>query len=490
MPRLTAALLAAPILTGCSVGPDYIPPVLDMPMRWVNAVFGEAEAARTVPDAPAARPELAAWWREFRDPLLDALIAEAVDGNLDVARAKAAIRESRAALQQQNASLFPSLDGGGGAARARSNDSTRNSFRAGFDSAWELDLFGGNARSIEAAERGMEVAEADLHATLLSLVGDVGATYVELRGYQARLALARRTAASQRATAALTNTMFDAGSASALDVARALAQARSTEASIPNLEAAYAQALYRMGTLLGQPPGTLAARFEQARPIPVPGRFTGPGVPADILTARPDVRAAERQLAQATALVGRAEANRYPSITLSGTLSTSAARIGDLAKSSTIAWSIGPSLNVPIFAGGQLSAAVESMQAQRDRYYIAYRAAVLQALQDVESALVALAQERVRMARLNEVAAAQRQAAQLSRTLFQTGSSAFLDVLDAERSLFSSEDALLQSRIAIATNYIALNKALGGGWNGTVDATRPEIVDTDMGPRLRRAAGR
>jgi len=460
-------------------------------MRWVNSAFGQAEAARTTPAAREdARPDLAQWWRSFRDPLLDALISEAVAGNLDVASAKASIREARAALRQQNSALLPSLDGGASAARSRSNESTRSEFRAGFDALWEVDLFGGNRRSAEAAARGVEVAEADLRATLLTLIGDVSATYVELRGYQARLALARRTAASQRATAALTRTMFDAGSSSALDVARALAQARSTEATIPTLETSYAQALYRLGVLLGQPPGTLAARLEAVRDIPVPGRFAGAGLPASILTSRPDVQAAERQLAQATALIGQAEAARYPSISLSGSLSTSAARIGDLAKSSTIAWSIGPSLNIPIFNGGQLSAAVEGAQAQRDRYYIAYRAAVLQALEDVESSLVALTQERSRMARLTDVVAANREAAQLSRTLFQTGSSSFLDVLDAERSLYSSEDSLLQSRIAIATDYIALNKALGGGWDGDVDASRPEIVDADMGPRLRRAAGR
>jgi len=473
------------------VGPDYATPVLDLPMRWVNSAFGQAEAARTTPAAREdARPDLAQWWRSFRDPLLDALISEAVAGNLDVASAKASIREARAALRQQNSALLPSLDGGASAARSRSNESTRSEFRAGFDALWEVDLFGGNRRSAEAAARGVEVAEADLRATLLTLIGDVSATYVELRGYQARLALARRTAASQRATAALTRTMFDAGSSSALDVARALAQARSTEATIPTLETSYAQALYRLGVLLGQPPGTLAARLEAVRDIPVPGRFAGAGLPASILTSRPDVQAAERQLAQATALIGQAEAARYPSISLSGSLSTSAARIGDLAKSSTIAWSIGPSLNIPIFNGGQLSAAVEGAQAQRDRYYIAYRAAVLQALEDVESSLVALTQERSRMARLTDVVAANREAAQLSRTLFQTGSSSFLDVLDAERSLYSSEDSLLQSRIAIATDYIALNKALGGGWDGDVDASRPEIVDADMGPRLRRAAGR
>lgn len=466
-------------LAACAVGPDYAVPALDLPERWTNAAGNAA--------AEAERPELASWWRNLDDPLLDELIAEAVQGNLDVASARAAIREARASRRQQAGALEPSLDGSAAASRSGTGDGdSADQFRAGFDARWELDLFGGNSRALEAATRGLEVAENDLRATLLTLIGDVALTYVELRGYQARIALSERTVTSQRATAALTRDLLEAGSSSALDLARAVAQASSTEAGIPSLEAGYADTLHRLGVLLGQPPGTLAARLDPQRPIPAPRQFTSPGVPADLLLARPDIRAAERQLAQATALIGQAEAARYPSISLSGTLSTSAARIGDLARSSSIAWSLGPSLTIPIFDGGQLSAAVEGAQAQRDRYYVAFRGAVLTALQEVESALVALAQERRRLERLDETAAAYRDVVRLSTTLFQSGSSGFLDVLDAERTLYSAEDSLLQSRIAVATSYIALNKALGGGWDGDIDTTRPEIVDADTGPRLRR----
>lgn len=466
-------------------------PILNLPLRFTNTSSAETAAVARPPQAGPARPDLARWWTRLNDPILDALVDEAVSGNLDVASARAAIREARASQRQQVATLLPFVDGGASATRARSgggqsgNNSTRNTFRAGFDAGWELDLFGGNSRAVEAATRGLEVAENDLDAVLLTLVGDVSSAYVELRGYQTRIALARRTAASQRATAALTRSMFDAGSASALDLSRATAQAASTEAGIPSLEAAYADTLHRLGVLLGQPPTALAARLDPARNIPAPGRLPAPGLPADLLMARPDLRAAERQLAQATALIGQAEASRYPAVSLSGTLSTAALRIGDLTKSSSIAWSIGPAASVPLFDAGQRAAAVEGTQAQRDRYYVLFRNAVLQALREVESAMVALAQERIRTARLTEAAAANREAAQLSRTLFQTGASSFLDVLDAERSLYSSEDALLQSRIAIATDYIALNKALGGGWDGEIDTRRPEIVDADMGPRVR-----
>lgn len=495
-PAPVPALLASALLLGaCSVGPDYVVPVLNLPLRWANAAESTSLARAPLPDAPAARPDLAEWWRSFHDPLLDALVEEAVAGNLDVTAARAAIREARASLRQRGALLAPEIDAGASATRTRSGGGsggesrTRNNFRAGFDAGWELDLFGGNSRAVEAATRGLEVAENDLRATLLTLVGEVTDAYVQLRGYQARIALARRTAASQRATAALTRGLFDAGSASAMDLSRATAQAASTEAVIPALEAAYADTLHRLGMLLGQPPAALAARIDPVRPIPVPGPMPAAGVPADLLLARPDLRAAERQVAQATALIGQAEAQRYPSVSLSGTLSTSALRIGDLAKSSAISWSVGPSVSLPIFDAGERAAAVEGTQAQRDRYLALFRSAVLQALREVESALVALGQERIRAARLAEAANANREAAQLSRTLFRTGASGFLDVLDAERSLYSSEDALLVSRIAIDTDTIALHKALGGGWDGAIDTTTPDVVDR-MGPRLRRAAAR
>lgn len=495
-PAPVPALLASALLLGaCSVGPDYVAPVLNLPLRWANASGSAPMARAPEPDAPVARSDLAEWWKGFHDPLLDALVEEAVAGNLDVTAARAAIREARASLRQRGALLAPEVDAGASAARTRSGGGpdgesrTRNSFRAGFDAGWELDLFGGNSRAVEAATRGLEVAENDLRATLLTLVGEVTDAYVQLRGYQARIALARRTAASQRATAALTRGLFDAGSASAMDLSRATAQAASTEAVIPALEAAYADTLHRLGVLLGQPPAALAARIDPVRPIPVPGPMPAAGVPADLLLARPDLRAAERQVAQATALIGQAEAQRYPSVSLSGTLSTSALRIGDLAKSSAISWSAGPSVSLPIFDAGERAAAVEGTQALRDRYLALFRSAVLQALREVESALVALGQERIRAARLAEAANANREAAQLSRTLFRTGASGFLDVLDAERSLYSSEDALLVSRIAIATDTIALHKALGGGWDGAIDTTTPDVVDR-MGPRLRRAAAR
>ena len=211
------------------------------------------------------------------------------------------------------------------------------------------------------------------------------------------------------------------------------------------------------------------------------------GLPADLLTNRPDIRKAEREYAQATAKIGTAAAARYPAISLSGAIATTATSVGDLGKSSSISWSLGPSLSVPIFNAGKLAAAQEAAEATRDQYFVAYKAAVLGALEDVENAIVAFRQERIKYGRLAAATQSYRKASELAQSLYQSGSSSFLDVLDAERSLYSAEDSLLTSTVAIADNYIALNKALGGGWDGTVDASKPEVVDTNIG--LRPAQG-
>lgn len=488
------AVVAAILLAGCAVGPDYRPPSMQVPGGWGSP---KNPVAASAADAARRPPDLARWWTRLDDGLLDALMGEAVAGNLDVAAAKARVRQARAIRREALGALAPSITGTGDYTRASDGNQISDtgdltvtgpydSWDLGLNASWELDLFGANRRAAEAAKYGLDAAEEDLRATLLTLVGDVATTYVEARGYQARLALARRTAASQRETAALTRTKLEAGSASAVDVANAEGQAASTEANIPQLQSSYQQSINALSVLLGQPPTSLDARMKKVRPIPAPSKPVPKGVPADVLLSRPDVRLAERQLAEYTAKIGQAEAARYPDVSLVGAVSTSATKLGDVAQGSSISWSFGPSVTVPIFNAGQLAAEVDYAKALRDAYFVAYRSTVLTALQDVENAGIALTQERIRNRSLSASAASYRQAASLARVLYQAGSSSFLDVLDAERSLYTAEDSYLQSRVAITTDYVALNKALGGGWDGGVDTGRPEIVD-DMGPRFVQA---
>ncbi|TRC85877.1 efflux transporter outer membrane subunit [Mesorhizobium sp. WSM4310] len=478
--RLIVPMITAVLLTGCVVGPDYRTPILPMPANW----SGEKPTKSVQP------AQLSQWWQRLRDPQLNTLVEEAVAGNLDVATAKAKIREARASYRQSAGTLLPSLDGSGSVTRNQSSETTSGSnsiyseYQAGFDASWELDLFGANRRGVEAARYGVDAAQEELRSTLLTMVGDVASYYAQARGYQARIALARRSAVSQRQTAELTRTMALAGSATAADVAKAMGQAASTEAAVPTLEASYAEAVHRLSVLTGRPPAALSVRLKLGGPIPSPRLPMPTGIPADILLSRPDVRMAERQYAQYTAKVGQAEAARYPSVSLTGNISTAALNLGDLGKNSSIGWSFGPTISVPLFNAGQLQAAADVARAQRDQYFIAYRSSVLTALEDVENALVLMAQERIRISKLAASAKSYGEAANLEGTLYKAGETSLLDVLDAQRSLYSAEDSLLQSRVLLATNYIALNKALGGGWDGVIDSTKPEIVDIKTGPRL------
>ncbi|MFJ1311449.1 efflux transporter outer membrane subunit [Agrobacterium sp. P15N1-A] len=482
---ILSAFALALALSACAVGPDYTKPSLAVPARW-----GAAGNVQT------ARPSLAQWWTRLNDPLLNALIVEAAQGNLDVATAKARVREARAAYRQSVGSLYPTLSGTSAATRQRtatggargagseSGSSTASQYRAGFDASWEVDVFGKNERGAEAAGYGIEAAEEQVRLSLLTLIGDVASNYVQARGHQARIALAKRTATAQRETEQLTRTRFDAGAVSAVDLANATGQASNMEATIPTLEVAYAETIHRLSVLTGRAPGDLTERMKRSSPIPRPKLPMPAGVPVDILLFRPDVRQAERLLAQATARIGQAEGARYPTVSLTGNIATSALRVGDLARNSSISWAFGPTLNVPIFNSGQLQATVEVAQAQRDQNFVGYRVSVLKALEEVENALVAITQERIRYRKLAFAVESYRRAATLSRSLYQSGSTDFLMVLDAERSLYSAEDALVQSRVTLSTSYIALNKALGGGWDGVIDVSKPEVVDRAMGPRL------
>ncbi|MBB4369638.1 NodT family efflux transporter outer membrane factor (OMF) lipoprotein [Bradyrhizobium sp. cir1] len=481
------ALMLAAALAGCAVGPDYAgPPGLAMPSHW--------SAQPTSRRQPGT---LDRWWMRLRDPLLNRLIEQAVEANPSVAKAKAVVREARATVQQTGAGLFPSVSGSAsvtdnktsaGSASAIVDTAPYTLHQASFDSSWELDLFGGTQRSIEAAVRGRQSAEEDLRDSLVTLIGDVAAYYVEARGYQARIALARRTSVSQRDTEKLTRSKYEAGSGNAVDLAKATAQAASTEANVPTYEAALAADIHRLGILLGRPPDGVASLMAQSAPVPAPRMPLPTGLPADLLMSRPDVASAERKLAQATARIGAAEADRYPAVSLTGSVGTSALSAGDLAKYSSVSWSVGPSVTVPVFDAGKRLATVRIAEAQRDQAFATFHSTLLTALEDVENALVSLSQERIRASKLAEAAKNYREAARLSRSLFETGSASFIDVLDAERSLYSAEDSLIQSKVSAAKDYISLAKALGGGWSDPVDISTPIIVDTNTGPHFRETA--
>ena len=462
--------LSVVLLSGCVVGPEYKMPSTRLPSSW-SAKRG---------DLVEKPPELAFWWRNFNDPLLNSFVEQAVRSNLSVQTALARVTEARAMISQESGGLFPTLSGVNSVQRTKISDLSAGNadnpstqWRSGFDAGWEIDLFGGKRRSIEAAKYGLESAEEELRNTLLVLVADVSANYAQVRASQKQIELAKRAARSQRSTANLTKTKAEAGTTTVADVSRAKALAATTEARIPSLEIAKTAAINRLSILLALSPGALDNRLASIRNIPTPGKQTSVGIPANTLLSRPDVRKAERLLAQSTARIGVAEAARYPTLSLTGNIASQALSLSDLAQRSTISWGIGPALSIPLFRGGQLVAAVEVTKARRDASAANYQSAVFSAMEEVENAIVGFNQNSSRRDKLAVAASAYRQAYNATRIQYETGTLDYLNLLDTQRAQFEAENSLIESELAVATSFIALNKALGGGWSGEIEKKVP-----------------
>jgi multidrug efflux system outer membrane protein len=471
-------MLAGLGLSGCAaLGPDYVPPATETPAGWARL----DPAAQPVAHA-AAPGNLGQWWQGLNDPLLSELVNEALQASPYLRSALARLREARARRTVAAAARFPSVTASGSARRSQSSEETgsgdaRNSFSAGFDASWELDVFGGVRRSVEAAEADFESSVANLDNTHVSLASEVALNYVEVRALQTRLGIARANLASQSETLQLTDWRAQAGLVSSQDVEQARSNREQTRAQIPNFETSLAESEHRLDILLGRAPGTLHARLAATGELPtVPGRIAV-GIPADTLRQRPDVRAAERRLAAETARVGVAEAARYPSFNLSGSIGLEALTLGGLGNSGGAASSLLAGITGPVFNAGRLRAQVEIQDAVREQAQVAYEQAVLTALQDVENALVALARNRERVEALAIAAESAGNAAQLAQQRYSSGLIDFQSVLDTERSVLSAEDSLASSRADGVLALIRLYKALGGGWSPQT-ATRPAAKDT------------
>jgi multidrug efflux system outer membrane protein len=456
------------LLAGCMVGPDYAPPDAPAPDAWTRAEAGRIDAA------PA---DLSRWWTVFRDPALESLVARAVEGSPDLRVAAARVAEARANAGLAFAQLGPAVGAGGSVDRVKTSgnvftfpgaDLHQTYYRAGFDAAWEIDLFGGLRREAEAATAAAQAAEEDRRAALVSLQAEVARVYVELRGAQRRRAVLRDQVKAAADRLALLQARLDAGVATSLDVVREEALLRSTESLVPPAERDVALAVHRLGTLVGRPPGALVAELSADAPIPVPPARVVVGLPAQLLARRPDVRRAERELAAATARVGVATADFYPRVSLTGAFGLESLRASDFFESSSVAWSVGPSIRWPIFASGRLRARLGAAEAVEAQVLAAFEAALLRALEEVENALVAYLREGERQRKLAEAVTADRRALQLSEDLYRRGLASYLDVLTAQRALQGDELQLAQSDAAVTLFCVALYKALGGGWETPV----------------------
>jgi len=469
---LLTLLLALP--AGCAVGPKFRPPEAETPLIW----DGQYTVSPVLPSKTTIDPvTLVAWWRSFNDPVLSALVEQAIRANLDVRQAEARVRQARAARGVAGAPLWPQVDSlvlyeksrgsseAGGGEGIATIGRARELFQVGLDASWELDIFGGTRRSIEAATADLQAAVEDRRDILVTLAGEVGTNYLNLRGFQQQIAIAQKNLAAQKKTADITHRRFEAGFVGRLDVANADAQVATTEAQIPILEASARAAIYSLGVLLGREPAALAEELSKEAPIPPVPPEVPVGLPSELVRRRPDIRRAEAQVHAATARIGVATADLFPRFFLTGSFGFSSSELSRLGNLNTSKfWSFGPSVTWPVFAGGRIRANIKLQDALQEEALLAYQKTVLTALQDVETALVSYAKEQEHQKSLAAAVASNRQAVDLAMQLYVAGRTDFLNVLNAQRSLFATEEALTQSTRDLGTNLIGLYKALGGGW--------------------------
>ena len=463
-PALTILLVSA-VLSACMVGPNFQKPATTLPAEW----SGPTVAPQPV---TAAEAELTHWWTLFDDPILVVLVESAVRSNLELKQAEARIRQARAARGVVAAGRGPTGDATGTYQRSRtasagsgqSKGDIANQYQAGFDAGWELDFFGGVRRAVEAADADLQAALETRRDVLVTLTAEVARNYIDLRAFQQRIAIARQNLATQKHSAALTRRRFQGGFAGGLDVANADAQVATTASQLPLLESAARQSIYSLSVLLGMDPAALLPELSPAEAIPAAPPPPPPGVPADLLRRRPDIRRAEAEIHADTARIGVATADLFPKFTIFGAAGVRSTDFSSWLTWDGRVWSFGPSVSWNVFDMGRTRSNIELQQVLQDQSLIVYRQTVLNALQEVENALIASAKEAEHRRALVEAVAANRKAVDLATMLYTQGHTDFLNVLDAQRSLYASEDALVQSTGSVSTNLVALFKALGGGW--------------------------
>ena len=456
---------AALLLSACrSVSPDYAPPTVG---------FAPSFGAEPQPEGSGPiDPERA--WTAFGDPLLDRLVEQAREASPSVSLALARVREARALRAASAGAELPSIEANGSILRRRRSEEAFSQapfteeriddlVDVGFDASFELDLFGRVARSVEAASADLDAARADLAAMHVTLAGDVARTYIELRRAQAELELARAESALLADALDLARDRAGAGLGSELELALAESLRAQSASELPSLEAAARARANALSILVGSAPGSLAVQLSVAAPVPATGDLLAIGVPAQVLGRRPDLVAAERRLAAATARVGVARAELYPSVTLTGSFGWLATRPGDLFQGSSQAWTIGPGIRWPLFDRAELRDLADAQEARVDAAEASWRASVLTAMGEVEDALAFHGAERARSEELAEALASQERALDLAVELYDSGIIDYRTVIEARRTRLDLERRAVASRADLALAFVALAKALGGG---------------------------
>jgi NodT family efflux transporter outer membrane factor (OMF) lipoprotein len=473
---IAAVLLAS---TGCTmVGPDYAKPEAAVENNWIN---------QSDPRINRREAELGVWWKVFKDPDLHRLVEEARQQNLTLQVAGVRILEARAQLgiatgfeypqtQQLNAGLSYQQISAHAPNTTSLIDRNFGTASIGFDAAWELDLWGKFRRGVESSQANLDASIAGFDDALVSLTAEVARTYVLLRTTEARIQVAYDNVKIQQRTLEIADTLFSGGLITELDYLQAKSLLNSTLATIPPLEASARQAKNALSVLLGQPPGHIDAYLAQARPVPAAPMKVAVGVPADLLRRRPDIRLAERQLATQSALIGVAKADLYPHFSLLGSInlrasdaaltfaSAGGSELGDLFNAKSFEYFIGPSLSWDIFNYGRITNQVRVEDARFQQLIADYRNTVLNAAREAEDSTIGFLKSQEEYDELRQTYEAARRSTELSLYQYQEGLVDYQRVLDSQRNLLASQESLTRVSGDIATNLIALYKAMGGGW--------------------------
>lgn len=473
-----ALCLAALAASGCMVGPNYKPPPATMPAAYREQINGPTTALAF---SPAPVPAEIRWWRRFGDPQLTHLVERSVAANYGVAVAQARLREARAARQVAQSLLYPQIDVGASVLRFRASESAVGGpggnvislpgfkpedslYQLGFDAVWAVDVFGGIRRGVESAKAAEQATDSERRGVVLMVAAETARAYLELRGTQRQLQIARTTLEEQKQTLTITEDKHGNGLASDLDVLRARTEVESTAAEIPPLQQATRQYIHVLSTLLGQEPIALAAELEQTAPLPGVSGQVAIGIPSDLLRRRPDIQAAERQLAAATADVGVATSQMFPQIVLGGSGGLTSRKTQDLFNGNSKYYLAGPSINWTVFDAGRRKAGVKIAEAQVDAAKAAYQDTLLRAFREVESSLVAVDRAQEQVSDLKRLAATAGESAAIARRDYERGILDQLTVLDAQRQSDRAEMLLAQGQVSVVIDLVTLYKALGGGW--------------------------
>ena len=420
--------------------------------------------------------DLAQWWKRFNDTNLDSFIAIAVQSNLTLKVAEAHVREARAQKGIVAANLWPWLKGSGSYSKNRfpvngfpplaqfGVPPDYNLYDANFDATWELDVFGGTRRAVQAASAQIGAAEYDETNVLISVMAEVARDYISARAYQQRLIIAQENIQIEQGVLNLTTNRFANGLGNDLDVEQAQASLSTTEAQVPVFQTGFDESLYQLSVLLGQPPEALMGQMSAIKDIPLTPPLVPVGLPSDLLQRRPDVQKAERDLAAATAQIGVAKADLFPKFSLTGLAGFQSISANSWFDMASRYWTLGPSVQWQIFQAGSIMANIHVQNARQEEALDQYQQTVLGALQDTESALTSYAREQVRRESLKRSVQANQKALDLSTQLYKYGLADFLRVLTSQTALRTSQDELVQSDQAVSEDLVQLYKALGGGW--------------------------